>query len=302
MLTVIVTTFNRWGSCATCLRSLLEQECANLRQIILVDDCSTHEPPSEIRGLLKNPKIVFRRHATNRGLAAARNTAIRQVKTEFFSFCDDDDWWPPEMAKKLLLAAQEKGMAIGVPEDQSRWWLNRSDLRDMTLARLFQLGTTPPVGSQIFNTQLVLDADLYDEAISSGVDHDLWVRLLPLNPSVGISVGATAHTGKAPGQNRMTTSVSQREKGIRAALQIWKPTLDQELGTSFFEYFERSYDHHIRFVFMLSALRSANYREALGQIVSKPKLLIMAAIRILVELGLRDPTGSNFGVFYENRD
>ena len=300
MLTLIITTYNRWSSCAACLHALLQQNSKELTQIIVVDDFSSEPQTDDIKHLLENPKVTFVRHASNQGLPTARNTAISLVRTEFFSFCDDDDIWLPDMASQLLAAVKGKGMAIGVPASHSRWWQEHIKTSKLSLVDLFYWGVTPPVGSQIYKTSIINQVDAYNDKVTSGVDHDLWVRLLTLNPSVGIAIGAIAIVGKGEGFNRMTTAISKRERGINRSLEIWKPSLEQAFGSVFFDYFSKSYNTHIRVVFAISLIRSGNYLQVLKKLIRNPNLIMVLTNKLLISFGIFRPTGSNFGVFKKN--
>ena len=51
----------------------------------------------------KSEKIKLIRHKSNYGLAKARNTAIKNTKTEYFTFLDDDDRWINNYLEKAFL-------------------------------------------------------------------------------------------------------------------------------------------------------------------------------------------------------
>jgi GT2 family glycosyltransferase len=80
---VILPFFNRLALVADCLAKLLAGAPAETR-ILLIDDGSAppgqHDP--EIRRLSADPRVTVLRHPVNRGVAAARNTAIRWCRRE----------------------------------------------------------------------------------------------------------------------------------------------------------------------------------------------------------------------------
>lgn len=79
-----------------CARSLLEQTYQNI-ELVFVDDCG---PDNSIAILEKtiekypSRKACVRiiRHEKNRGLAAARNTAVKNATGDFITHVDSDDW------------------------------------------------------------------------------------------------------------------------------------------------------------------------------------------------------------------
>ena len=92
-LTVCICTFNRWESLKQTLGSVLNQT-AGIPYILIIDDHSDEKISKELKDFIsKSEKIKLIRHKSNYGLAKARNTAIKNTKTEYFTFVDDDDRW-----------------------------------------------------------------------------------------------------------------------------------------------------------------------------------------------------------------
>ena len=89
-----------------CLDSILRQTFTDF-EIILVDDGSTDgsfEICQEYAAKDSRFKLI---HQENKGLAGARNTIIKNVKTEFIAWVDSDDWIE-ENYLKLLVDTQKK--------------------------------------------------------------------------------------------------------------------------------------------------------------------------------------------------
>lgn len=86
-----------------CSRSLFEQSYQNL-EYIFVDDCS---PDNSIKILskiikeypLRENQVHIVRHEHNRGLAAARNTAVENATGEFLLWVDSDDYIDTDLVK-----------------------------------------------------------------------------------------------------------------------------------------------------------------------------------------------------------
>ena len=73
------------------------------REIIIVDDGSdTPEIPDHVATMFPNAELPLTRvvHITNRGLPAARNTALMLCNTEGWIPLDADDWLAPEFIEK----------------------------------------------------------------------------------------------------------------------------------------------------------------------------------------------------------
>lgn len=98
-VTVVVPTRDRWDLLQRrALRSALAQEQVRL-EVVVVDDGSVEPAPSSVEN---DPRVRVVRHDTSRGVAAARNTGIREARAPWTAFLDDDDLWaPPKLSEQL---------------------------------------------------------------------------------------------------------------------------------------------------------------------------------------------------------
>lgn len=270
MLTVCITTFNRWPQCFNALQSVRSQMKEGL-EIILVDDSSTTPMPEVVERFIDENNIIYIRHSQNLGLASARNTAIKKASNEYFSFCDDDDTWPPDFAKQLLSVIGKAPITIDMVIGQSlvRYALWKSYLDDYPdLKSLIIKGITPPVGSQLYRTSILKKVNGYDPRVKSGVDHDLWISLAGLNPRVGICWGHTAFSNKNRTQARMTNQEDIRKSHICSALEIWKPKLINAFNEEFYEHFIKSYLQLLDTNFFFKNIRNYRYPAASKALLS----------------------------------
>lgn len=93
------------------LQSVLSQSVIP-DEIIIVDDCSTDNPKEIID---KYPQVTYIKHDKNRGLAASRNTGIRNAKSEYvFSFDADDILRPDAVKEHIRLADANTVVTCGL--------------------------------------------------------------------------------------------------------------------------------------------------------------------------------------------
>ena len=87
---IIVPIYNVASYLKKCIESILIQDYINY-ELILVDDGSTDESGKicDLYAKKKNIKVI---HQSNAGLAAARNTGIKNAKGEWLIFIDSDDY------------------------------------------------------------------------------------------------------------------------------------------------------------------------------------------------------------------
>ena len=89
-----------------CLDSILNQTFQDF-EVILVDDGSTDNSFEICQEYVAKDSRFRLIHQKNKGLAGARNTIIKNVKTEYIAWVDSDDWIE-ENYLKLLIDTQEK--------------------------------------------------------------------------------------------------------------------------------------------------------------------------------------------------
>lgn len=99
-----------------CARSLFEQTYENL-EYIFVDDCSPDKSIDILKRVIEDypnrkERIRIIQHEINRGLAAARNTAIDNATSPFISHIDSDDYLDRDAIQLLVNKQVETGADI----------------------------------------------------------------------------------------------------------------------------------------------------------------------------------------------
>ena len=100
LVSVIVSTYNRAGTILRTLESILNQTYTNI-EIIVVDDGSTDNTLELLAGL-KDERIRIIKHPVNRGVTAAKNTGLDNIRGEWFVSVDSDDEIVPEAIETLI--------------------------------------------------------------------------------------------------------------------------------------------------------------------------------------------------------
>ena len=111
-ISVVVPIYNVEKYLRRCLDRLVGQTLRNI-EIILVDDCGHDHSMTIAQEFAANDdRIKIISHDKNRGLAAARNTGIRNSSAPFIMFCDSDDSYEPAMCEKMLGGIESSGADI----------------------------------------------------------------------------------------------------------------------------------------------------------------------------------------------
>lgn len=275
-LSVAVTTHNRWDLCRDAISSINRLDWFEL-QVILVDDASTEEVPRQVADEVLSKSGTLIRHSKNEGLSAARNTAIFSSTNQYFSFCDDDDRWSPGLGSRLVSAMDsapsDVGMAIAINENRK---VSCGHLFDdyPRLTELMKAGLTPPVGSQIYRTELLRQVGGYRSEVLSGVDHDLWISLARINPRVAVAWGEPAIVGSSPVRERLTTVEHRRRAGIEKSLAIWREDFCEVFGEPFYQHFVVSYRWYLDYNFFVKSIQKREYLDAGRRAMRAPWLPI----------------------------
>lgn len=106
LVSILVPIFGVEKYIERCAKSLFEQTYKNI-EYIFVDDCSKDKSINLLEKVIKEyPEkkdyIKIIHHHTNRGLAAARNTAIENSRGEFIMHVDSDDWIEKDAVEHLV--------------------------------------------------------------------------------------------------------------------------------------------------------------------------------------------------------
>ena len=111
MVSILVPIYNVENYIERCARSIFDQTYLDI-EYIFVDDCSTDNSMEILSRVIKDhPKrkndIRIINHEHNRGLSAARNTAVDNCNSDFLLHVDSDDYLEPN-AVELLVEKQKK--------------------------------------------------------------------------------------------------------------------------------------------------------------------------------------------------
>ena len=115
-ISILIPLYNVKDFILRCLNSVATQTYQGPMECIIVDDCGTDDSASMAKDFIHqyNGPIEFRiiRHDRNRGLAAARNTAVAAAHGEFLIHLDSDDWLEPSCVSTLVAKQMDTGADI----------------------------------------------------------------------------------------------------------------------------------------------------------------------------------------------
>jgi glycosyltransferase involved in cell wall biosynthesis len=111
-VSIVVPVYRTEAFLAGCLDSILGQTLAEI-EVLAVDDAS----PDGCAAILasyaaRDARVRVLAHAANRGVAAARNTALEAASGRYLMFVDSDDRIVPEACARAVARAEQTGADI----------------------------------------------------------------------------------------------------------------------------------------------------------------------------------------------
>ena len=114
LVSVAITTYNRATLVTRAIESVLQQTHRNL-EIIVVDDGSTDNTSAVLDPYAaKDARIKVVRHARNRGVNAAKNTALDAARGVYTTLLDSDDELLPHGVETFVRMFDEWGPEYGM--------------------------------------------------------------------------------------------------------------------------------------------------------------------------------------------
>lgn len=172
-VSVVIPTYGKLGCLRATLESLAAQSYpADLTEVVVVDDCSDDGTSAFLEGLEASYSLVALRHDTNRGRAAARNTAIEAAGGELVVFVDDDMRCEPDLIERHVECQTAHGDCVTIGSAVTAPELGRSTvyayLDEMGVHRL-AAGSRAPARYFVTNNSSVprrclIEAGLFDES------------------------------------------------------------------------------------------------------------------------------------------
>lgn len=176
---VIIPTYNRLSFLTEAVESVLAQSC-QFFELIIVDDGSTDETADFVRKVAGNVRYLSQ---SNRGPSAARNRGIAAAKGRFITFLDSDDLWHPDKLgiQVDFMNAHPEAMVCYTDEI----WIRRGvrvnprqkhrKHSGWIFEHCLPLCIVSP-SSVLMRRGFFETVGLFDEALPSCEDYDLWLR------------------------------------------------------------------------------------------------------------------------------
>jgi glycosyltransferase involved in cell wall biosynthesis len=187
LVSVIVPAYNVTAFIGDALNSVLAQNFKDY-EIIVVNDGSPDTEALERTLAPYMSRIVYLKQE-NRGVSAARNTAIAAARGSLLAFLDGDDVWLPNYLEvQVALITADPTIDVlypnvlmfgGSSEDGEEFMTICPSKGEVTFERLL-LQECNVSNCSIARRETLVRAGLFDESLRSVEDFDLWLRVVKM--------------------------------------------------------------------------------------------------------------------------
>lgn len=260
LVSVLIPVYQVEDFIERCARSVFEQTYQNI-ECVFVDDGSTDSSINILNNIINNypslkDRIHIIHHHKNRGLAAARNTAINSCHGDFVMHVDSDDWLEPDAAELLVKRQQETDADIvytrgnylenqGTVKIDCRGW---STYRESLLANILQDIATMCIWSKLIRRSLYTDHNIIiDEQGSYYEDYQSLSQLVYYSKTIACLDAYIYHYERANPHSIVTNALHNieiQQQGLQSIQSV----------SDFFQDKEQHYLEYIK-VFKTSFLQ-----------------------------------------------
>ena len=191
-----------------CARSLFEQSYPNL-EFVFVDDASPDKSVEILQQVINDyPKwddhVSIIRHDKNYGIAATRNTLVKNSRGEFLLHVDSDDWIEPNTVELFVKKQNETNADIVTGSyishiikdgsEKTRKWIVPDRDRLETLKNMLKVGSYVATWNRLIRSSLYHDNNIrWVEGIDGGEDKIITPRLIYYSRKVATCDSITYH-------------------------------------------------------------------------------------------------------------
>ena len=232
-VTVVVPAYRAADTLARALASARGQEPSRPAEILVVDDGSQDGTAD----LARECGATVLVHQHNRGLAAARNTAVAAATQPWLAFLDADDEWLPHHLATLWPLREGHDLVAG---SAIVWDPVARRARYHGPVRTRELAPSSPVALLATENYIAISAALArtDAVRAAGAfrpyaaveDLDLWARLLTAGSAVvvpAVTIVYHIHPGQMSADERAVQGAHLRVIDAHAGAPWWNPTLSE---------------------------------------------------------------------------
>ena len=187
IVSVILPTFNRLKYLRPAIESVYAQTFTDW-ELIIADDGSDLETRQYLFSLASHPRVTVHWLSHTGRPSIVRNAALLRAVGEYVAFLDSDDLWTARKLERQIETLRARvncswsytaflqvdACGNPLPEETLRRWVpHEGDIFEQVVTGRASIRTP----SVLATRQLIAQAGEFDEAMLSGEDYDMWLRL-----------------------------------------------------------------------------------------------------------------------------
>lgn len=189
-VSILIPVYNVQDYILRCLESVSSQSYTGTMECLIIDDCGTDGSIDIARRFIAeyNGSVNFRiiSHDRNRGLSAARNTAVAHAEGEYIMHLDSDDWLEKCALEELMNKQKEAGAdivsgnALAHYESYTKEMIepDYADKHDMILSTI-KMTMDHVIWRRLIRRRLYTENNIQaEEGVNIGEDHHTLPRLV----------------------------------------------------------------------------------------------------------------------------
>ena len=183
-VSIIIPAYDCAAYIGDALDSVFNQTSTRF-EVIVVNDGSPDTEHLE-RELKRFESRIRYIKQENRGVAAARNAALKVARSDLVAFLDADDYYMPAFLEKQIALLKSTNadvvhadaLLFGDPQQQGRTFMTLQNATgDVTPERLLSIKSSILTSTVVARKAPILEIGMFDETMRRAQDFDLWFRL-----------------------------------------------------------------------------------------------------------------------------
>lgn len=223
VISVVMATYNHASYVAQAIASVLKQRGVHF-EFLIADDGST-DSTCEVVESIKDPRIRFFPHQTNRGACIVTNELIERARGEFIALINSDDYWCDEDKLAFQLDILRENPSLGASFGRARFVDKRGegiskrrlsfgtvfDQANRTqgewLRYFFEHGNCLCHPTVLIRRKCYEELGMYNNSLRQLPDFDMWIRLVKSYP-IHVSERELISFRVLPGESTSSHTVS----------------------------------------------------------------------------------------------
>lgn len=194
LVSIIIPTYNRdLQYISRAIKSIMQQTYKNYEIIVVDDNMPNSNYCLEIKKYCATNNLIYLTTTGRRGANVARNIGAYYARGVYLAFLDDDDiWLKNKLEIQLTHFNDDIGMVysngyILTSTSKRLYTKPQNFVTEGNLYKLFLYNYIGPTVTALIKRVCFFDVGMFDEAMPSKQDYDLWIRIVKKYGVLGIN-------------------------------------------------------------------------------------------------------------------